>query len=404
MRLTTVKRSLVVFLIALLGVAQSADGQETVLEALREGSTSASLLLRGEGVQAETFDESAGALTLRTQFGYQTGIFRNWSLYGEFEAVSAVMGDETYANAGAGDRNNSVSDRPVIADPQGAEVNQGWLRYEADKIRMTLGRQEIILSDARFIGNVGWRQNHQSYDAARLDVTPSDRISGTYAFIREAHRITGQDVTMRSHLAEGRLLLGDMGRLTAFAFLLDYTNQPALSRSTVGARFDGSRALSDKLAGTVEVSYAMQRDAFENPVSIEADYFLAGIGVNKAASRLAARIESLSGSPGDGVFVTPLATLHKFNGWADVFLATPADGLVDLSVELKHKVKSTTVTLIFHDFSARQGSRHHGQEIDVVAGHPLSSGIQLGVKLAHYMADETGADVTKGWIWAQLAF
>ena len=32
----------------------------------------------------------------------------------------------------------------------------------------------------------------------------------------------------------------------------------------------------------------------------------------------------------DGQLQTPLATLHAFNGWADMFLTTPANGLQDL--------------------------------------------------------------------------
>jgi hypothetical protein len=31
-------------------------------------------------------------------------------------------------------------------------------------------------------------------------------------------------------------------------------------------------------------------------------------------------------------FTTPLATLHKFQGWADKFLTTPVNGLADLYV------------------------------------------------------------------------
>ena len=40
--------------------------------------------------------------------------------------------------------------------------------------------------------------------------------------------------------------------------------------------------------------------------------------------------EVLEGAPTGGLaFVTPLATLHKFQGWADKFLATPASGIED---------------------------------------------------------------------------
>ena len=46
-----------------------------------------------------------------------------------------------------------------------------------------------------------------------------------------------------------------------------------------------------------------------------------------------AAYESLEGNGARG-FSTPLATLHAFQGWADVFLNTPADGVDDASLTL----------------------------------------------------------------------
>ena len=57
-------------------------------------------------------------------------------------------------------------------------------------------------------------------------------------------------------------------------------------------------------------------------------------------------------------FTTPLATLHKFQGWADKFLTTPANGLEDLyataSVTLKGVGALDTLGFIvsYHDYEA----------------------------------------------------
>jgi hypothetical protein len=40
---------------------------------------------------------------------------------------------------------------------------QGWAG-----LKLKAGRQRIKLDDDRWVGNVGWRQNEQTYDAARL--------------------------------------------------------------------------------------------------------------------------------------------------------------------------------------------------------------------------------------------
>jgi len=376
----------------------------SVLKAITSGEASGNFLLRTEGVDAAAFDNPAIALTLRSQLGYKTTAFRGWTAYAEFEATSAVLGDDGYANAGWGEANNGVGDRPVIADPQGAEVNQGWIRYANDMLQATIGRQEIMFSDSRFIGNLAWRQNHQSFDAARIDMTPSGILSGSYAYFREIQRHTRQDVTIRGHVGEARVALSDMGQLTGFAYLLDYPNAPAASRVTFGARFNGMRALNEEWKASVETSYALQKDAFDNPGAVDASYVMASAGVDRSGSGIGIRYESLSGSAADGSFVTPLATLHKFNGWADVFLATPSDGLVDIQLSLKHSVGGTSITLIAHDFSAQSGDRHHGREFDAVLSRSLPSGQPIGLKFAHYIADETGTDVTKVWIWTSLAF
>ena len=52
-----------------------------------------------------------------------------------------------------------MRDRPVVADPADTEINQALIRYQGDKWRVAAGRQEILLGDVRFVGNVGWRQN-----------------------------------------------------------------------------------------------------------------------------------------------------------------------------------------------------------------------------------------------------
>ena len=55
-------------------------------------------------------------------------------------------------------------------------------------------------------------------------------------------------------------------------------------------------------------------------------------------------------------FSTPLATLHKFNGWSDQFLTTPKEGLVDLYASISGKAFGGGWTVALHDFSADESS------------------------------------------------
>jgi hypothetical protein len=58
--------------------------------------------------------------------------------------------------------------RDVVADPEGTEVNQVWVGYEKYDTNVKFGRQTFTLDNHRFIGNVIWRQNEQTYDAVSL--------------------------------------------------------------------------------------------------------------------------------------------------------------------------------------------------------------------------------------------
>ena len=75
---------------------------------------------------------------------------------------------------------------------------------------------------------------------------------------------------------------------------------------------------------------------------------------------------------GNGVkgFTTPLGTLHKFQGWADKFLTTPANGLEDLyanaSVNLKGVGMLDTLAFIvsYHDYDAERGPGRLRQRVE----------------------------------------
>lgn len=64
-------------------------------------------------------------------------------------------------DSGAGARR----DRPAVIDPAGVELNQLWLAWKGERGGATLGRQRLQLDNQRWVGNSGWRQNEQTFDA-----------------------------------------------------------------------------------------------------------------------------------------------------------------------------------------------------------------------------------------------
>ena len=77
-----------------------------------------------------------------------------------------------------------------------------------------------------------------------------------------------------------------------------------------------------------------------------------------------------SGKLGES-FQTPLATLYKFNGLADMFLVTPGGGLQDAYIQGTAKRWGGSFSLVYHDFSQETGVNDYGTEWDFIAKKPF---------------------------------
>ena len=76
-------------------------------------------------------------------------------------------------------------------------------------------------------------------------------------------------------------------------------------------------------------------------------------------------------------FQTPLATLHKWQGFADVFLATPSEGLIDRYAWAAFPLPfGLNFRAIYHDFSAEAGRGHFGHEYNVLLFRKFRNGLR----------------------------
>ncbi len=386
------------------GDERESDGQETPREpatfgqAIRGAEVSVGLRYRVEQSDDDAFDAGALASTLRTSLKLRTKPFRGFSFLLEAEDATAVGNDRLYRNLGHGDLDNGVRDRPAIADPELTVINQAAARLERGPVAFTLGRSELLIGDQRFVGAVGWRQHHQAFDTAALDAAVGADWSLRYAFLDRVHRITGAEEPMGSHVIHVSGPAGP-GNLAVYGYLLDYERPAAaaLSTSSWGASYAGSH---DKGPTSVlfELQYAVQQDWADHPGSLDLDYQKTGIGFARGDLSLRAVREALDGDGTFG-FRTPLATLHGFNGWTDKFLATPANGLVDVHVRLDHDLDTWNWTLRWHQFRSAVGSTDYGSEINAMAVWSAPWKQQIGIKLARYDADEFSQDTLKVWLW-----
>jgi hypothetical protein len=163
--------------------------------------------------------------------------------------------------------------------------------------------------------------------------------------------------------------------------------------------------------------YAKQTDAtFKTVGSVKKDNDAYYYNLEAAASMdglsLGVGYEFLSGkgSADETTFQTPLATLHKFNGWADMFLTTPTAGLVDTSVSLGYGAAGLGKAMaVYHTFETDVGGDDLGSELDMMYTNaiPGIKGLNGLVKAAFYSAgDVTGFtdDVTKVWLQLDYKF
>lgn len=396
--------------VLLLPIAVAA-ADDSLAGAVSNGTGSVSVRYRFEHVDQDGFGEDANASTARLRLNYGTGKWRGWSAFAEFDHVFHVILRDF--NSGAG-TSPGRTQYPVVADPSGSDLNQLYLEYAAgDDWTLRVGRQRILLDNQRYVGGVGWRQNEQTYDALTLATRALSKIDLTYSYLNYVRRIFGDTVTagkerVDGHLLNARVKINDGWSVVPYLYHLDYDeiSSSANSTSTIGVRVEGKLAAGSG-AVMLTAEAATQSDAGNNPVDFDADYYHADLMWARPRNiGFGVGIESLGGSDAaGGAFRTPLATLHKFQGWADQFLATPAAGIRDVYASLSYPQGDWKVAAVYHDFSAERGGGDYGSEIDLSATWAINARYGLLFKAAFFSADAAAfADTTKAWLQLTAAW
>ncbi|MDZ4348893.1 MAG: alginate export family protein [Xanthomonadaceae bacterium] len=355
------------------------------------------LRYRFEQVDDDALARDAKAHTVRLRVGYQHSFSAGWRAYLEGEHVESLNGQ---FNSTA----NGKTGFPVVADPEDTELNQAWLGYAGERIEGRLGRQRILIDNHRFLGNVGWRQNEQTYDAVWLAGSPLPGLRAQYGYLNRVHRVFSdaainpllREREHDSHFVDLDYAVAPALKLGGYVFLLKDEDAPTDSSSTWGVRAVGSHALNDRINLAVRAEYARQSDYRNQPLDFGLDYWRFEPSVTLKGVTFKTGWERLDGDGSKG-FATPLATLHAFNGWADRFLATPADGLDDRFVGLSGTLGKASWAVVRHEFDAARGSADYGYEWDASLSYPLPGGLTALVKLADYQSDGFATDVSKFW-------
>jgi hypothetical protein len=361
--------------------------------------------------------DSSTSITNRIRLGYETAEYRGFRALIEMENVSTPdLGNYFVPPTGDG-----TPTRTPVGDPPGTEVNRAFLSFAprdedgAAYFDLRGGRQRIVQDDQRFIGNVGWRQFEQTFDAASIESGFGvDGLSLSYAYVWGVQRIFGPDGPnwdSDSHLIRSSYKVRPELEFVSFAYLLDFGNDaPAASADTYGARMKGAFALAggddDAMKLRYDVTYAYQVDAGSNPVDYEADFFGAELAVERPGlGSIVAGYQLLGSDGGAAAFQFPLGTNHKFQGFADQFLVTPAFGLQDVYVtakaELPYGIKAAAT---YHQFWSDEGGTDLGNEIDVVASKKLTDHVSVLVKLGFFDGHNGQPDTSRVTMQTTIRF
>ena len=374
---------------------------EGLADAILGGGWWLDLRTRTERVDQDNLPRNASAHTLRSRAGYATGVYEGLSSLIEFEHMFH-LGTERFNNG-----NEPASPYPLVPDPDTAELNQAALRYDGPwGATVVLGRQRIVHDNERYIGDAGFRQNMQTFDAVSLISRALPRTEIRYEYIDRANRIFGResslgDWEMEGHAASAAWLGWAAGKLTGYGYFFDIDERPDLSSRTFGARWDAKAAPIGGWKPAYVLEAAIQSDYGRRQDSFDESYFLIQPSLAKGPVTVTAGYEVLGGN-GRNAFTTPLATLHKFQGFTDVLDIPPPGGVRDLMAEINYQsahIQPFDVIRIWggaHHFSADDGGGEYGREYYAALGVTFR-GVYGEIKAASYGADGFGADTQKLW-------
>ncbi len=334
--------------------------------------------------------DASHAGTLRFRPGLTLFPKKDLSFFVESEHTFALLRD---FQAGTGQSANFSpfnANNTDIADPENNELNQAYLKYKINKFAsITAGRQRYNLDNTAFIGNVGWRQNEQTLDAISIKGSYNG-FNYSYAIGDRVNRIFGNDGTGAVqalegtfHLLNGSYKLDDTIKVGGYVYLMDFDQGGFASNNTYGAYTDIQTS-----TGNYYLELAYQTEAGDK-ADYDALYGHATWTKNFGSVSVKAGVEYL----GDG-FITPLGTVHAFNGFADAFignrlgLVNSWDGLTDFYVGASTKLNDVVLKGTVHSFYDDSLSDEYGWEVDMVAIKPINESTKILAKAAYFISED----------------
>ncbi len=393
----------------------NANAAETITDAFKNGKANIDMRYRYGFLKSDAATRKSYPSTLRTSLNFETDDYLGLSGRIKFVNVS-VIGGERYNNS----LNGQIT-RPLEPDPKDTVVEEVYAKLTTlPMIDLYYGRKELKHGNERFVSNLNWYQNHQTFDGVFLESFMYDS-EFQFVYSRNINTIYTNKSTLGDR--DGTFILTFMRNKTNpymnfdfYSYLMKFSNPSfnIYSNKTIGANLSGHKMFDSGVDINYHAEYAYQEDFKNNPTSYNESYYRAKIGFNYINLEFAVDYEEFE-SDGVKAFQAPLGDGHSYNGWADVFLTNipQTGGLKDLAFkfgytidhhELPDFINNTKLLVDRHSFKASKGSQAYGTEFDIAIVKPINDNMKFVTAYSQYEAKRFGSDQRKLWVLLTAKF
>jgi hypothetical protein len=275
----------------------------------------------------------------------------------------------------------------------------------------------------RFIGDIGFRQNMQVFDGISVLNKSIADVEIFAAHFSKVRQITTKLRDGNIDIINAKYKISPTESLIGYSYLVDMENlgqnggNPAAiaasaqggnglgdsqdlvktattdaSSKTFGLRLDGVRTVDPNWKLLYTAEYAKQNDYRGGNPLIDAHYFKLGGGAAYGAWSVRLDHEKLSSNDGKYAFQTPLGTNHLFQGWADVFLTTPRQGMEDTFISIVGTIAKAKLLAEYHVFKSDERYQSlngkfgdkYGTELDLSVSYSFSKELLGKVEYARF--------------------
>ena len=352
-------------------------------------------------------EENARAASLLVRLRATSEWSQQFSTLLELDSVALGWQDE-FSNG------EHFNGHPVIPDVAGTDLNQALLSYSpTNTLQLTLGREALNLGNQRFVGTNGFWQNEQTLDTAGFKLEFGSASNVMYRYVDNANRINGQnsgkklsptdsnytanngirppqflgDHDHNTHLVFAHFKEWDLSQIDAYYFDMEIKDAKALSNQTLGLRYE-HKGRWNTLRTLVHAELALQkRTDIHNDALLQ--FYDIGGGIGFDHHEITLNVQRLGEKNGVS-FVTPLASLHDHNGWADKFLLTPNSGLRDYSLQYIWRKSPIKIDARYHLFNTDDDNSRIGKEFDIDVGYKINTINSVLLRFADFTATADG--------------